>query len=107
MAEWVSVARVTEFPENTRRTLAIDDVSIAVFNLAGRYYAIENTCTHDFVSLDEAAIEGCEIICPRHAARFNIMTGAALTPPAYENLATFPVRIDGEWVQVRDDRWDK
>lgn len=106
MSDWMDVAPVAEFVENSRRTLEIEEVSVAVFNIAGQYYAIENVCTHDFVSLDDAAVEGCEIICPRHAARFNIQTGVALTPPAYQDLTTFPVRVHQGQVQVRDPRWD-
>jgi len=56
--------------------------------------------------LTGGSIEGSEIVCPRHGARFCIKTGAALTAPAYEATATFPVRIENGVVEVRDDRWD-
>jgi 3-phenylpropionate/trans-cinnamate dioxygenase ferredoxin subunit len=50
-------------------------------------------------------LAGEEIVCPRHGAHFSILTGAALSPPAYEPVATFPVRVDAGMVAVSDDRW--
>jgi 3-phenylpropionate/trans-cinnamate dioxygenase ferredoxin subunit len=51
-------------------------------------------------------VQGCIITCPRHGATFDIRTGDALSAPAYEPTAKFPVRVDDGMVQVRDDRWD-
>ena len=59
----------------------------------------------NYETLTGGCIEGCEIICPRHGARFDIKTGEALTPPAYEPVATLPVRVENGMVQVMDDRW--
>lgn len=106
MADWVDVALVDEFAPGTWRTVDVDDVMIAVFNLDGRFYAIEDVCTHDYGTLTGGTVEGEEIICPRHGARFNIKSGEALTAPAYEAVPTFPIRVDNGMVQVRDDRWD-
>ncbi|HEY2928908.1 Rieske (2Fe-2S) protein [Piscinibacter sp.] len=106
MAEWVDVARVEDFPPDTVRTLEIEGTAIAVFNLNGHYYAIEDICSHEAETLSDGEVAGEEIICPRHGAHFSILTGAALSPPAYEPVATFPVRVDGGMVTVRDDRWD-
>jgi 3-phenylpropionate/trans-cinnamate dioxygenase ferredoxin subunit len=106
MAEWVAVARVENFPPGTVRTLEIEGTPIAVFNLNGRYYAIEDICSHEAETLSGGKVAGDEIICPRHGAHFSILTGAALSPPAYEPVATFPVRVEGGMVRVRDDRWD-
>jgi 3-phenylpropionate/trans-cinnamate dioxygenase ferredoxin subunit len=46
------------------------------------------------------------LVCPRHGARFCIRTGAVLSPPAYEPVHCFPLRVDHGRVEVRDDRWD-
>ena len=106
MSEWVDVIRVADFEPGTWQTVEVDDVYIAVFNLNGEYYAIEDICTHDGGELTGGEIEGNVIICPRHGARFDIMTGEALADPAYEDLPKFPVRVMNGMVQVRDDRWD-
>lgn len=105
MAEWVAVARVEDFPPGTARTLEIEGTPIAVFNLNGRYYAIEDICSHEAETLSGGEVAGEEIICPRHGAHFSILTGAARSAPAYEPVATFPVRVEGGVVRVKDDRW--
>ena len=106
MSDWVTVAAVAELTPGMRRIVDVDDVQIAVFNLNGEFYAIEDVCTHDYAPLDDAKLEGDEVICPRHGARFCIRTGAVTAPPAYEPVTTFPVRIHDGQVQVRDPRWD-
>ena len=100
------MARVDDFKAGARKIIDIDGTQIVVFNLDGKYYAIEDVCTHDGGQLTGGEVEGDQIICPRHGARFCIRTGAALTAPAYEPTSTFPLRIANGEVQVRDDRWD-
>jgi 3-phenylpropionate/trans-cinnamate dioxygenase ferredoxin subunit len=106
MSDWVDVASADELQPGERRVVDVDDVMILVFNLDGEYHAIEDVCTHDYASLDDGEVQDGCIVCPRHAARFDIRTGEALTAPAYEPIPTFPVRVEGGMVQVRDDRWD-
>jgi len=106
MTVWTDVANVDELLPGAYKIIDVDDVLIAVFNINGEYFAIEDSCTHDGECLTGGDIEGEEIICPRHGARFNIKTGEALTAPAYEPATTFPVRIKNNIIQVRDNRWD-
>jgi 3-phenylpropionate/trans-cinnamate dioxygenase ferredoxin subunit len=91
------VARVKDFPPGTVRTLQIEGTPIAVFNLNGHYYAIEDLCSHEAETLSDGEVAGEEIICPRHGAHFSIRTGAALSPPAYEPLATSRCGSRVEW----------
>jgi len=100
MAEWVDICTCDELPKGTRKVVETEIGSIAVFNLDGELYALADVCTHDGGELASGACDGDEIICPRHGARFCIRDGRALTPPAYEDIETFPVRVDGEIVQV-------
>ena len=106
MNEWVTVARVAEFGSGERRVVELDDTQVVVFKLGGQYYAIEDVCTHDGGRLTGGAVEGDQIVCPRHSARFCIRTVAALSAPACEPTSTFPVRMQDGVIQVRDDRWD-
>lgn len=106
MADWVSVGTVDEIPPGTHKVVDVNDVLIAVFNVGGQFYAIEDVCTHDGGILTGGTVKDCIITCPRHGATFDIRTGMALTAPAYEPTATFPVRIEDGMVQVKDDRWD-
>src|SRR5215470_18137890 len=74
--------------------------SIAVFNIAGRYYAISNTCPHRGGPLAEGTVTGEEVICPWHGSRFDIKTGAVKAPPAQKGVQSFPVRVSGEDLEV-------
>jgi len=106
MSDWVRVARAGELAPGQWKNVDVDGAQVAVFNLDGRYHAIEDVCTHDGGVLTGGPVEGDCIVCPRHGARFSIRTGAALSAPAYEPTAKLPVRVDQGVVQVRDDRWD-
>ena len=106
MSDWVTVAHAAELGPGEWRVTDVDGTQIVVFNLDGEFYAIEDVCTHDGGQLTGGHVEGDQIVCPRHGARFCIRTGEALTAPAYEATAKFPVRIADGDVQVRDDRWD-
>jgi len=106
MSGWVDVGRVEAISPDSPVHIEIDGAGIAVFKLGDAFYAIEDVCTHDGGQLTGGCVENDQIICPRHGARFSIKTGEALTAPAYEPTATFPVRIENGIVQVRDDRWD-
>ena len=103
MNEWTNVAADGEIGPGEYRVVDVDDIEIAVFNLEGEYFAIEDVCTHDFGTLTGGCLEGGRIMCPRHGARFDIRTGEALTPPAYEPVATFEVRVRDGVVQLRVD----
>ena len=107
MQEWMDIAPVVEFPSDSVRVIAIADEEVAVFNLKGEFFAIKNLCTHDGSPLvlpdlaPDNQITGGKITCPHHGAVFCIRTGAALSPPAYEDTPAFPVRVINGIVQVR------
>jgi 3-phenylpropionate/trans-cinnamate dioxygenase ferredoxin subunit len=106
VTDWVTAARTDELAPGQWRVVDVDGTQIVVFNIDGAYYAIEDACTHDGGQLTGGHVEGDQIVCPRHGARFCIRTGEALTAPAYEATSKFPVRVEKGEVQVRDDRWD-
>ncbi|MDF3885331.1 Rieske (2Fe-2S) protein [Cupriavidus basilensis] len=106
MSEWIDVAPAGEFAPGTSRTVDVDGLQVAVFNVGGTYYAIEDMCSHEAEPLCGGDVEGEEVVCPRHGAHFSLITGAALSPPAYDPVAVFPVRVMDGTVQVKDDRWD-
>ncbi len=97
---WIPVASVEAFPPGTRRTLDVEGLPVAVYNVEGRYFAIGDICTHELECLSDGLLEGLEIVCPRHGAHFSLVTGMALSPPAYEPVPTFPVRIEDGIVEV-------
>lgn len=103
MNEFVKVATVDEVPLNGSLLVQYDGTEVALFNLNGEIYAIENVCTHDGGPLVEGTIiNGCEVMCPRHGARFDIRTGEALSFPAFEPTASYAVRVEGNeiWIEA-------
>jgi 3-phenylpropionate/trans-cinnamate dioxygenase ferredoxin subunit len=97
---FVTVARVGELPVGSVKVARLGDQPIALFHLEGGYHAIEDTCTHDGGPLAEGRLEGNVIECPRHGARFDVVTGAALSLPAIAPVATLAVRVRGDEIQV-------
>jgi 3-phenylpropionate/trans-cinnamate dioxygenase ferredoxin component len=85
------------------RSLAVGRRMVAVARSGEEYFAIEDVCTHDGAELTGGEIEGAQIICPRHGARFCLRTGEALTPPAYEPVRVFATRIDDGRLWIRAD----
>lgn len=77
---------------------------IAVFNVDGEYFAIDDTCSHDKSSLADGYIDGDRVECSWHFAKFCIRTGAALTPPATVPVSTYEVRVDGDDVMIHVQR---
>lgn len=104
--EWFDVCKEGELEVEQCRVVDADDTMIAVYRCEDGYFAIHDMCTHDGGELASGDVENCVAICPRHGARFCIRTGEALSAPAYDDVETFPVRIENGMVQVRDDRFD-
>lgn len=101
MSEFIKVATIDEVPVGESKLVEVDDVRVALFNLDGEIYAIEDVCTHDGGPLVEGTVvNGCEVMCPRHGARFNIRTGAAVSFPAFEATKSYVVQLDGNDILI-------
>ena len=95
--EFIPVAGVEDLPTGERLYIEIDGQQIVVFNLAGGLFAIADVCSHDDGPVGDGDLEGEEVICPRHGARFDIRTGKALALPAVADIPAYPVRVvDGQ-----------
>jgi 3-phenylpropionate/trans-cinnamate dioxygenase ferredoxin component len=101
---WIPVGRAENIAPGDYAQIEIEGSLVAVFNIGGTFYAIDDLCTHDGGELAGGAIEGDVVICPRHGARFCLRTGAALTPPAYEPVRTYRTRVSDQGiVEVASD----
>jgi 3-phenylpropionate/trans-cinnamate dioxygenase ferredoxin component len=100
MPSFVKVAMAGELPPGSKKLAEIDGRPIAVFNVGGSFYAIDDVCTHDGGPLAEGELIGCEIMCPRHGARFDVRTGKALCMPAIEPVASHSTQLRGDDVYV-------
>jgi 3-phenylpropionate/trans-cinnamate dioxygenase ferredoxin component len=97
MPGFTKVARTEEIPSGEKKVVEVDGVLVVVVNLDGQFYAIEDVCTHDGGPLGEGKLVGCELICPRHGARFDVRTGEATKMPAFQPAPTYAVRVqDGD-----------
>jgi 3-phenylpropionate/trans-cinnamate dioxygenase ferredoxin subunit len=100
MPRFITVAKTADIPPGARDVFDVEGSYIAVFNVGGTYYAVEDVCTHDDGPLAEGDLHGYEIECPRHGARFDIRTGEALSMPAVVDVSWFPVRVEGDDIQI-------
>jgi 3-phenylpropionate/trans-cinnamate dioxygenase ferredoxin component len=103
MTEFVKVARQSDLPPGGKLLAEVDGRPIALFNVDGNLYAIDDVCTHDGGPLAEGEFRGHEVQCPRHGARFDVRTGKALCFPAFEPVATHRVDVRGDDVYVALD----
>ncbi len=99
-AQWVEVCKTVELPVGERKIIDLDEKHIMVLNNDGDYYAIESMCTHAMFELDDAEIEKCAIVCPLHGAHFCLKTGEPLTPPAFEAIDTYEVRVQNDIIEI-------
>ncbi len=99
-AEFVAVATTDELPNGARKLVEIDGRAIAVFNIAGEYFSIADVCSHDDGPVAEGELDGYEIECPRHGARFDVRNGSVLSFPAIVGIPAYPVKVEGDEILV-------
>ncbi len=97
---YYTIATTDEFEPGDRIVVEIGRHIIAVFNISGAYYAVADICTHDDGPLAEGKLYDYEIECPRHGARFDLRDGSVTAPPAFIPIPVYPVRVEGDEVQV-------
>lgn len=94
------IAPASELPPGERLFVEIEGRPIVLFNIAGQIFAIGDVCTHDNGPLGDGEIEGDEVICPRHGARFDLRTGEATLLPAAVDIPAYPVRVREGMIEV-------
>lgn len=97
---WIEVPGATDLREGFVRTYLVDGYPLALARVGGKIYAVEDRCSHDDGPLGEGTVEGCEVICPRHGARFDLRDGRATRMPAVQPIRTVPVREEDGRVLV-------
>jgi 3-phenylpropionate/trans-cinnamate dioxygenase ferredoxin subunit len=103
LSEFVPVARVTDVPDPGTMLVEASDRLVVLIHAAGHWYALDDVCTHDGGPLSDGPLDSQEgtIACPRHGAKFDVKTGAALTMPATKPTVSHEVKIEGDEVLVR------
>jgi metal-sulfur cluster biosynthetic enzyme/nitrite reductase/ring-hydroxylating ferredoxin subunit len=103
MTEYQRVAEVGEIPDPGKMLVDVDGEMVALFHVGGQFFAIDDVCTHDGGPLADGELIDHKIACPRHGAKFDIRTGAALTMPALRATRAHEVKVEdgGVWVRLR------
>ncbi|MBV9121975.1 MAG: non-heme iron oxygenase ferredoxin subunit [Planctomycetes bacterium] len=97
---FIKVATVQEVPPGRGKEVLVNGRQVAIFNANGTFYAIGNVCPHRGAPLAEGELEGTQVCCPWHAARFDVTTGQYLSPPARSDVPAYPVQVVGEEIQI-------
>jgi nitrite reductase/ring-hydroxylating ferredoxin subunit len=82
MAEFVFAAKIDDIPVGRAKTVSLGEKRIALFNVEGAFYAIDDTCLHRGGPLSEGELEGCVVTCPWHGWKYDIRTGEMTMNPA-------------------------
>lgn len=106
MSEWVDVVAANVLAVGEHLVVDIKGVDVVIFKLEDGFYALENICTHDGSEIASGDLDGDEITCPRHGARFCIKTGEVKSAPAYEDITSLAIKIENGRLKVMDTRWD-
>ncbi len=100
MPTFVTVAKNSEIAEQSAKCVEVKGKRIALFKLAGEFYAIDDTCTHRGGPLSEGIVQGEEVECPWHGAHYNIKTGEVTSPPAPKGVTKYNVRVTAEDLEI-------
>lgn len=101
MADWQTVAHVGDVAPGKVGVYRVGQQRVALCNVDGTFYAVDDVCTHDGGALGQGDLDGCEIECPRHGARFDVRDGHVTALPAWRPITSYAVRVDGGQVQVQ------
>jgi 3-phenylpropionate/trans-cinnamate dioxygenase ferredoxin subunit len=101
MSDYVKVCKASDLPEGGKTVVEVDDRLVALFHVAGRFWAIDDLCTHDGGPLADGQLEGHVIACPRHVAKFDIRDGRVLSMPATSNTVAHEVKVEGGEVFIK------
>jgi 3-phenylpropionate/trans-cinnamate dioxygenase ferredoxin component len=101
MTEWAKVGKKKDFSSDGAFGVKVGEANICLVRLGGKYYALDDRCTHAEAMLSAGEVEDGEVMCPLHGARFNLGTGEAVTPPATVPVKTHEVKVEGDDVLVR------
>jgi nitrite reductase/ring-hydroxylating ferredoxin subunit len=97
---FIKIANVSELAPGQAKRVDIAGRSIAVFNVDGRYHAIDDTCNHRGGPLSEGQVDGDAVVCPWHGAKFSVVSGALLGPPGRGPVNSYPTQVNGQDVEI-------
>src|SRR5438093_11177990 len=96
MAKLVKVAETKNLTPGKATAVEVEGNRIAVFNVDGTFYAIDDSCPHAGGPLSEGQVKDCQVTCPRHEAGCDLRTGDVLAPPGFEGVRSYGVVAGGD-----------
>ena len=98
--EYIQVSDTTDIESESSVSIEVNGIDILICNTEEGFFAVQDLCTHAFTPLCGGHIQGILISCPLHGAVFNLKTGEVMSPPAFEELKTFQLKIEGTSISV-------
>jgi nitrite reductase/ring-hydroxylating ferredoxin subunit len=99
--DFVKVADTKDIEPSQMKAVEVGDENICVINVEGKYYAIGNVCMHQGGPLADGSLEGYEVECPLHGAKFDIRTGEVTNPPASTPESAYEVKVEDNNILIR------
>jgi len=97
---FIKVAKVGQVAEGEVKRFTVQDKVIAVSNIGGAFFVVDDTCSHAKCSLSKGTLSGKELACPCHGAKFDVTTGKALTLPATVPVTSYKVKIEEDNIMI-------
>lgn len=97
---WTKICSTGDIPAREGRAVQIGDQAVAIFNVNGRFFAVENACPHKGGPLCDGIVSGTAVVCPLHGRRFDLESGMAMRASEPSSVATFPARVEDGIVLV-------
>lgn len=102
MSDFIAVAKTSDIPSGKMKTVISKGKQIAIVNVDGSFFAIDDLCTHAQCSLGgEGSVDGMKVVCGCHGSQFDIKNGNVLNPPATQNLGSYEVKVEGDIIFAR------
>jgi nitrite reductase/ring-hydroxylating ferredoxin subunit len=99
--DFKNISKVKEIPSGQMKAVEFEDETVCIVNVGGKFYAINNVCTHEGGPLAEGTLNYYEVECPWHGARFDIRTGEVKTPPAESPVSTYEIKVEEDNIWIR------
>ncbi|RKX28609.1 MAG: non-heme iron oxygenase ferredoxin subunit [Candidatus Zixiibacteriota bacterium] len=103
MSDFVKVATISEIPPRSMKSFEVNYTRVLVCNVRGHFYTVADECSHDSAPITDGKLENDQVVCPRHGARFSVVDGSVLGPPAIVPIDTFNTKIENDNIYIEVD----
>ena len=101
MENWIYVCDKNDIDFEDLKRFDYENKTFCIYNIESGFYATDGMCTHEDVHLEDGLVTDDEIECPMHQGAFNIKSGKAISPPACDDLKTYPVKVEENKIYIQ------